>query len=196
MMEALTWKGKIESYARIKEVKKAAVDAIPEEDAEGRKQVKQAVSELVETLTRETILKAAQAARRARLRRDPAHLDRGRHAPPDPRLGPLHARRDPGPRHRHARDLGRHPADRGPRGRERAGVPPPLQLPSVLRGRGQALRLARPARDRPRPSRLAVAEGRPAGREGLPLHHPRGLRHPRVERLVVDGDDLRRLARA
>ncbi len=57
MMEALTWKGKIESYARIKEVKKAAVDAVPEVDADGRKQTKKAVSELVETLTRETILR-------------------------------------------------------------------------------------------------------------------------------------------
>ncbi|HEX7614273.1 MAG TPA: polyribonucleotide nucleotidyltransferase, partial [Thermoanaerobaculia bacterium] len=57
MMEALTWNGKIESYARIKDVKRAAVDAIPEEDVEGRKNVKLAVSELVETLTRETILK-------------------------------------------------------------------------------------------------------------------------------------------
>ena len=30
----------------------------------------------------------------------------------------------------------------------------------------------------------------------LPLHDPRPLRHHRVERLVVDGDGVRRLARA
>ncbi|MCE7959226.1 MAG: polyribonucleotide nucleotidyltransferase, partial [Acidobacteria bacterium ACB2] len=60
LMEALTWKGKIESYAKIKEVKKAAVEAVPEENGEERKQVKRAVSELVETLTRETILHRGQ----------------------------------------------------------------------------------------------------------------------------------------
>ena len=60
LMEALTWKGKIESYAKIKQVKKAAVDAVPEESAEERKLVKRAVSELVETLTRETILAKGQ----------------------------------------------------------------------------------------------------------------------------------------
>ncbi len=57
MMEALTHAGKIESYAKIKEVKTYAVDVIPEEEAEKRSATKRAVSELVETLTRETILK-------------------------------------------------------------------------------------------------------------------------------------------
>ena len=32
-------------------------------------------------------------------------------------------------------------------------------------------------------------------RRKLPLHHPRRLRHPRIERLVVDGVGVRRLAR-
>jgi polyribonucleotide nucleotidyltransferase len=57
MMEALTHPGKIESYAKIKEVKKYGVDLIPEDQPETRKLAKRALSELVETLTRETIVK-------------------------------------------------------------------------------------------------------------------------------------------
>src|SRR5258706_2858085 len=57
MMEALTHPGKIESYAKIKEVKKYGVELIPEDQPDARKMAKRALSELVETLTRETILK-------------------------------------------------------------------------------------------------------------------------------------------
>ncbi len=56
MMEALTTKGKIESYAKIKDIKKQAVDEIPEEDTERRNWVKRYISDFVEALTRETIL--------------------------------------------------------------------------------------------------------------------------------------------
>ncbi len=57
MMEALTHPGKIESYAKIKEVKKYGVELVPEDQPEARKMAKRALSEMVETLTRETILK-------------------------------------------------------------------------------------------------------------------------------------------
>ena len=57
MMEALTHVGKIESYAKIKEVKKYGVELIPEDQPDTRKLAKRALSELVETLTRETIVK-------------------------------------------------------------------------------------------------------------------------------------------
>ncbi|MCG3193598.1 MAG: Polyribonucleotide nucleotidyltransferase [Thermoanaerobaculia bacterium] len=60
MMEALTHKGKIESYAMIKDVKKAAVEEVPETETERRAFTKRAISELVETLTRETILHRGQ----------------------------------------------------------------------------------------------------------------------------------------
>ncbi|HQR67976.1 MAG TPA: polyribonucleotide nucleotidyltransferase, partial [Thermoanaerobaculia bacterium] len=56
MMEALTHPGKIESYAKIKEVKKYGVELIPAEQDETRKMTKRALSEMVESLTRETIL--------------------------------------------------------------------------------------------------------------------------------------------
>ncbi len=62
MMEALTHPGKIESYAKIKEVKKYGVELIPEDQPDARKLAKRALGELVETLTRETIV-----AKRTRL---------------------------------------------------------------------------------------------------------------------------------
>ncbi len=60
MMEALTHPGKIESYAKIKEVKKYGVELVPEDQPETRKMAKRALSEMVETLTRETILKQSK----------------------------------------------------------------------------------------------------------------------------------------
>ena len=51
-------------------------------------------------------------------------------------------------------------------------------------------------RDRPRQPRRARAAGRAAAVRGVPVHDSHRLRHPRVERLVVDGVGLRRLARA
>ena len=55
---------------------------------------------------------------------------------------------------------------------------------------------ARPGPPRGRPRRAGGARARAddAGRREVPLHRPRRLRHPRVERLVVDGVGLRRLA--
>ena len=52
----------------------------------------------------------------------------------------------------------------------------------------------RPSRSGPRRSRRARARPDDSPRRKLPLHHPRRLRHPRVERLVVDGVGLRRIA--
>ena len=52
-----------------------------------------------------------------------------------------------------------------------------------------------PPRDRPRQARLAGAAGGAAGGDRLPLHHPPRLGDHRVERLLVDGDGLRLVAR-
>ena len=52
-----------------------------------------------------------------------------------------------------------------------------------------------PPRDRPRQARLAGAAGGAAGGDRLPLHHPHRLGDHRVERLLVDGDGLRLVAR-
>ena len=51
-----------------------------------------------------------------------------------------------------------------------------------------------PARDRPWQARLAGVAGGAAGGDRLPLHDPSGLRDHRVERLLLDGLGLRRLA--
>ncbi len=68
---------------------------------------------------------------------------------------------------------------------------PPLQLPAVL-GRGGGLHArAEAARHRPRRARGARARAGHALAGGVPLHDPGGLRHPRVERVVVDGVRVR-----
>ncbi len=56
MMAALTTPNKIASYAEIKALKKAAVSLVPEGEEEKRAQTGKAVENLVQTLTRETIL--------------------------------------------------------------------------------------------------------------------------------------------
>ena len=53
-----------------------------------------------------------------------------------------------------------------------------------------------PPRDRPRQAGLARDPSDPAVEGGVPLHHPRGVGDHRVQRLVVDGDGVRHLARA
>ena len=61
---------------------------------------------------------------------------------------------------------------------------------------GEVGRFTRPGppRDRPRRARRARAHADAPGRREVPLHRPHRLRHPRVERLVVDGVGLRRIA--
>ena len=82
------------------------------------------------------------------------------------------------------------------RGHLQGALPAPLQLPSLLRRRDRPHGFARPPRNRPRQARLARHPSDAAGRRRVPLHDPRRLRDHRVQRLVVDGDRLRRLAGA
>ena len=107
----------------------------------------------------------ARAARRARVRPDPPRHLRGRPAAAHPRLGAVHPRRDAGARHLHPRHLGEHPDHRGSRGRLQAPLPAPLQLPAVLRRRGQVPARPRPARDRPRQPGAPRARPRPSPRK-------------------------------
>jgi hypothetical protein len=90
-----------------------------------------------------------QALRRPRL--DEIRPSPSRSAPAaHPRLGALHARRDPGAGLGHPRHLRDAQIIEEYEGESRAEVPAPLQLPAVLRRRGEVPALPRPARDRPR----------------------------------------------
>src|SRR3546814_20766131 len=69
-----------------------------------------------------------------------------------------------------------------------------LQLPALFGGRGRPLRRAGPPRSGPWQVGVArVAPGAADGR-GVPLHDPRAVGHHRVQRILVHGDGVRRLA--
>ena len=121
--------------------------------------------------------------------------DRDRRPAPRPRLGRVHARRDAGARHRHARHRRRPAEDRDASTARRGSAS--CCTTTSRRSRSAKSKLharPRPPRDRPRRARRARARADDADRRQLPLHHPHRLRHPRVERQLVDGLGLRRLA--
>ena len=137
--------------------------------------------------------------------------DRGRQAPPgrprartrsarsacevgsprDARLRALHARPDAGLHGRDARHEPRGAAARHARARDLQALHPPLQLPALLGGGGRLHARAEAPRHRPRRARRAGAAADDPVGGGVPLHDPRRLRHPRVERVLVDGLGLR-----
>ena len=121
--------------------------------------------------------------------------DRDPHRPPAarPRLGALHARRDPGAGRGDARHRPRLAAHRRARRRVQRALHAPLQHAAVRDRRDRPRRLAEAARDRPRPPRQARARRRAARSHRVPVLDARRLRDHRVERLVVDGLGLRRL---
>ncbi len=128
------------------------------------------------------------------LRRDPSDQHRSRRAAAHARLVGVPARRDPGAGHRHARHRRGSAEGRDGRRRDVEALHAPLQLPAVLGRRSAVPARPRPPRDRPRRARRARARADDSRRRRVPLHHPRRLRHPRVQRLLVDGVGLRRLA--
>ena len=67
----------------------------------------------------------------------------------------------------------------------------PVQLPAVLHGRDRPHGRSEAPRDRPRRAGRARADPGASQRRRVPLRHPRGVRGPRVERLVVHGLHLR-----
>ncbi len=69
-------------------------------------------------------------------------------------------------------------------------------FPPFSTGEVRPMRGTQPPRDRPRQPGRARAAERAADVRGVPVHDPHRVRRPRVERLVVDGVGLRRLARA
>ena len=149
MMAAMTLPNKIASYAEIKAVKKAAASLVPETEPERRKQVGQGRRRPREGPDPRDDPRPASGSTAASFDADPPDHLRGRLPAPHARLGALHARRDPGARHRDPRHLRRRADHRGVRGRERAHVPAPLQLPALLGRRDEVH--ARPLAPRHRP---------------------------------------------
>ena len=76
--------------------------------------------------------RAQRPPRRPQVRRDPPDHHRDQGAAPRARLGRVHARRDPGPGHRHARHRRRPAEDRDGRRRDLEALHAALQLPALL----------------------------------------------------------------
>ena len=135
-----------------------------------------------------------EAPGRPRRERDPRHLDRGRRHAAHARLGAVHARADAGAERRGDGHAEGGDAPRHARPGDEKVLLAPLQLPAVL-GRGGGPHGWRQApRHRPRRARRAGAGADGALDRGVPLLDPRGLGHPRVKRLLLDGLGLRLLA--
>ena len=112
-----------------------------------------------------------------------------------PRVGRVHARRDPGPRLGDPGHDGRPTEDRAGRRGDLQALHAALQLPTVLRRRGQVPSRAGTARDRSWPPRGTQSGADDPERGGVPLHAARRLGHPGIERLIVHGQRMRRRAR-
>ena len=93
---------------------------------------------------------------------------------------------------------GRRAADRQhrPRGRDHEVVHAALQLPALFDRRSEDDARHQPPRDRPRRPGRAGAAAAAAGLREVPLHPAGRLGDPGVQRLVLDGHGLRRLAGA
>ena len=125
-----------------------------------------------------------------------ADHDRRQAAAAHARLGAVHARPDAGAERRRARHHARGDAPGQPRARDVQALLPPLQLPAVLRRRGRLHARPEAPRHRPRRARRARAGPDDPGPGDVPVHDPRRVGHPRVQRLVLDGVGLRLLASA
>ena len=194
MMAAMTMSNKIASYAEIKAVKKAAASLVPETEPRTRKQVAKAADDLVKVLTRETILGGKR-------------LD-GREFS---QIRPITC------------EVGFLPRTHGSalftRGETQAlvtatlGTSDDVQIIEEYEGESEHTFLLHynfppfsvgETKFMRGPSRRDIGHGNLARRSlapmlpsrgRLPVHRPRRLRHPRVQRLLLHGDGLRRNAR-
>ena len=115
---------------------------------------------------------------------DPADHDRGQAAAAHARLGAVHPRPDAGPLRGRPRHHARGDAPGHARARDLQALLPPLQLPALLRGRGGLHARPQAPRHRPRRARRARARADDPGPGDVPVHDPRRVGHPRVQRLA------------
>ena len=132
LTEAMRLRDKLENYGRVDEVLANLVASLPEGELQQKADAKAIFKELKEKVLRDEILEHASAPRRPQVRRDPRDHHRSRRAPARPRLGGVHARRNAGARHRHARHCRRSAEDRDGRRRDLQALHAALQLPAVL----------------------------------------------------------------
>ncbi len=116
---------------------------------------------LKEKVLRDEVARARQPARRPQVRRDPPDLrSKSGVLPRAHGSARVHARRDPGARHRDARHRRRPAEDRDGGRRDVEALHAPLQLPAVLGRRSAVPPRPRPPRDRPRRAGRARAASR------------------------------------
>ena len=129
---AMRIRGKLENYEQVEQLLIELIASIPEEEVERRTEAKSIFKDLKEKVLRDEVLEH-------QVRLDGRKFDEVRPIwietsvlPAHARLGRLHARRDTGARHLHARHRRRCAEDRELRGRAVEELHAPLQLPAVL----------------------------------------------------------------
>ena len=160
LSDAMRIKDKLENYATVDKVISEFVASLPDDDPARKAEVEvdREGAQRKDPARRDP--RPRPAAGRPEVRRDPQDHDRSRRPPPHARLLPVHARRDPGARHGHARHGGRPAEGRDRRRRDVEALHAPLQLPAVLGRRSEVPARTRTARDRPRRARRALARRR------------------------------------
>ena len=132
LTEAMRIRGKLENYDRVDQVLDDLVADLPEGEVQRKVEAKQIFKDLKEKVLRDEVLAARRPARWTGVRRSAADLDRDQRAAAHARFSRLHARRDAGARHLHARHRRGRAEDRKLRGRNVEELHAPLQLPAVL----------------------------------------------------------------
>ena len=194
LSEAMRIRGKLENYERVDQVLEELIASLPEGEVERRVEAKAIFKELKEKVLRDEILERGtrlDGRRFDEIRRD---HHRGRRPAARPRLRRVHPRGDAGARHRDARHRRRPAEDRDGRRRDLQALHAPLQLPALLGRRGRVPPRTRAPGSGPRGARRALAHAARPCRRDLPVHDAGRLGHSRVERIVLDGVGLRRIA--
>jgi ribonuclease PH len=173
---------KSESYELVRTLEKELLAAVPEDDAAGKTKVKKYYEILRERIFRDQVIANKH-------RPDGRAFDQIREIWIE---AGVHPRRNPGVGHHHARHQRRYAASRGLRRRSQKTLHAALQFPAVFRGRSRFHARRWPSRNRTRSARRARGFGCASRRRQLAICHARRLRYSGVERIVVDGHDLRR----